>query len=143
MNSRAHVTTDVENLQYTSIYIDLKVCIWNDLGGRPFVAEHGPRQSVDTHGRWVHRINVIITHLTKGKRYTWLPRGERAQPDANSTTKDGIYSLLERINMNKLDDRGHGQGRPPRRKHVENLIHGEEYGIVLVGAAGRSSPLVL
>jgi hypothetical protein len=100
----------------------------------------------------VHRINanarryhppyegakVYPGYRKGGAAIAVFAKPERTQLEANSTTKDGIYCLLERIDMNNLDDRGHGRGRPPRR-----AIHGEAYGIVLVGAAGCSSPLAL
>ncbi|KAH9969253.1 hypothetical protein BGW80DRAFT_1254296 [Lactifluus volemus] len=74
----AHVTTRVENLHYTSIYIDPET-------GR------GPRQTVDMHGQWVYRINANARHYHppyEGEKvYLATEREEQQQPSSPSLSE--------------------------------------------------------
>ncbi|KAH9962515.1 hypothetical protein BGW80DRAFT_1355689 [Lactifluus volemus] len=104
----------------------------HDLGSRPLVAEHGPQQSVDAHGR-ESRVEVLRVNANSGRydppyegtKVTRVPEEQQQQQPSSASmgernrtptppprTGEADISLLGRIDMNNLDVRGHGQGRP-------------------------------
>jgi hypothetical protein len=139
----------------------------NDFGGRPFVTEHGPRQSVDTHGRElrveVHRNDANSRRYDppyEGAKVSWAIETEEQQQPSSLTLSErnrtptppprigeADSSLLGRIDMNTLDDRGRGQGRPLRsitrgRPDSRRAVRGSSSGSCSRGSVSPSPPLL-